>query len=449
VTSLADELDLSAADRRAFAETERLVGGVIVKAESQGRWRPAWFLELDRDGETLPVYFRGDRGLTDHGVYTLEHELRVLQVLEAEGIPVPHVYGFCEEPRGIVMERSPGRANLATEEDPDKRSATLDHYMEILVAMHRIPVERFEAIGLRRPADPDALGLVDLPVWVKGYRQRKQRPEPLIELLLGWLERNVPTHRDQVSFIVGDAGQFVFDEGRVTAVLDLELACLGDPLADLGGMRNRDISEPLGDLSRGFRRYAELTEEPIDIPALHYHTVRFGVNTPLACAYLCADPPLGINLAQYLGWNLVYARLPVEVIAEVEGVDLERPSIPEPRVCIDAAAHDALVAALEPVAEQSYEGDVALRMAQYARELDRRGPRVEAEDLEEASKLVGRPLASWAEADTALEDVVNREGEARLPELLCYFYRRTLRHEALLRPAMRELTDIEFQTIRL
>jgi len=447
--SLSEHPDRSATERRAFAETERIVGGVVVKAESQGRWRPAWFLEVERDGETLPVYFRGDRGLTDHGVYTLEHELRVLQVLEAEGIPVPHVYGFCEDPRGIVMERAPGRANLGTEDDPEKRAATLDHYMEILVAMHRIPVERFEAIGLRRPPDSESVGLVDLPVWVKGYRQRKRRPEPLIELLLGWLHRNVPTHRREVTFIAGDAGQFVFDAGRVTAVLDLELACLGDPLADLGGMRNRDISEPLGDLSRGFRRYAELTGEAIDLPALHYHTARFGVNTPLACAYLCADPPPGINLAQYLGWNLVYARLPIEVISEVEGVELERPSIPEPRVCIDAAAHDALVAALEPAAAQSYEGDVAFRMAQYARELDRRGPRVEAEDLEEASKLVGRSLEDWAAADTALEELVDRDGEARLPELLRYFYRRTLRHEALLRPAMRELTDVDFQSIRL
>ena len=141
MADLADELDLSASDRRAFAETERLVGGVVVKAQSQGRWRPAWFLELDRDGEILPGYFRGDRGLADHGVYTLEHELRVLQVLEAEGIPVPHIYGFCDEPRGIVMERAPGRANLATEEDPEKRASTLDHYLEILVAMHSIPVD--------------------------------------------------------------------------------------------------------------------------------------------------------------------------------------------------------------------------------------------------------------------------------------------------------------------
>ena len=55
MATVADTLELGAADRRAFAETERLVGGTIVKAESQGRWRPAWVLELDRDGERETV----------------------------------------------------------------------------------------------------------------------------------------------------------------------------------------------------------------------------------------------------------------------------------------------------------------------------------------------------------------------------------------------------------
>src|SRR5512134_4012716 len=102
----------------AAARVEELVGGRIVGALKQERWRPAWFLELEKpDGERVGVYFRGDRGVEQHGVYPLEHEYEVLRVLEAHGIPVPHVYGFCAAPRGIVMERAPGRANLATARD--------------------------------------------------------------------------------------------------------------------------------------------------------------------------------------------------------------------------------------------------------------------------------------------------------------------------------------------
>src|SRR5207237_3215354 len=73
---------------------EHTTGGHVVHYERQPRWRPAWFIDVERDGEVLPLYFRGDRGALDHGVYSLEHEYRVLQVLEAHDIAVPHVYGF-------------------------------------------------------------------------------------------------------------------------------------------------------------------------------------------------------------------------------------------------------------------------------------------------------------------------------------------------------------------
>ncbi len=95
----------------AFEWVERNVGGPIVRFERHPRWRPAWYLDVERAGEIVPIYFRGDRGALDHGVYPLEHEMKVLQLLEKHAIPVPHVFGFCPEPRGIVMQRCPGRGN--------------------------------------------------------------------------------------------------------------------------------------------------------------------------------------------------------------------------------------------------------------------------------------------------------------------------------------------------
>ena len=85
--------------RRAFAWIEGELGGSIVRAERQARWRPAWLLDLERDGEILPLYFRGARTeMGEGGVRALEHELRVLRVLEAHDIPVPHVHGLCRSP---------------------------------------------------------------------------------------------------------------------------------------------------------------------------------------------------------------------------------------------------------------------------------------------------------------------------------------------------------------
>lgn len=434
-----------------------MVGGRVVRAVRQARWRPAWDLDVARDGAMVPIYFRGDR-TEGSGVYGLEHEYGVLRVLAANGIPVPQVYGFCDEPRGIVMERAPGRANLATARDDDERRSVLEHYVELLVAMQRIPVSDFEALGFHRPKSARELALADLPRWEQSFRARKKRPEPLIELVLRWVHEHLPAQRTRACFATGDAGQFLFENGRVTAVIDLELAFLGDPLADLGAMRSRDASEPLGDLSCGYRRYAELTGEPIDANALHFHTVRFALNTPLATAPLCADPPPGFNLAQYLSWYLVYGRFPLEVIAEVEGIALDAPSAPIAADASGAApappasrfgvAHDVLIGLLEG-GERSYATDTALRVAHYVREIDRHGARVAAQDADELATLLGRRIDDPREADAALEARIAEAGREETAAIVRYLHRRTLRHEALLRPAMRELADARFQKIRL
>ena len=61
--------------QRCFGWIEGELGGKIVRAERQLRWRPAWFLDRERGSETLPLYFRGDRAEADQGVYALEHEM--------------------------------------------------------------------------------------------------------------------------------------------------------------------------------------------------------------------------------------------------------------------------------------------------------------------------------------------------------------------------------------
>jgi hypothetical protein len=434
----------------AAARVEELVGGRVVGVEKQERWRPAWFLEVEKPGgERAGVYFRGDRGVEQHGVYPLEHEYEVLRVLEAHGIPVPHVYGFCGEPRGIVMERAAGRANLATAVDEAERRAVLDHYVEILAAMHRIPLSAFAHLELPLPATPEALGLGDLPRWEKSFRARKQAPEPLIEFVLRWLHENAPRHRTRAAFVAGDSGQFLFDAGRVTRVIDLELAYLGDPLADLAGMMSRDLSEPLGDLSRAFRRYGERMGEPVDLPTLLYHAVRFAMVTPLATAPLTQAPPPGLNYVQYLGWGLVYGRGALDAIAQREGIALEAPVLPEPEATRFTAAFAHAVALLRGPAAKSYEADVSLRVAQHLAEVDRLGAQVEAQDLDEVSALLGRRVRSWSEADAALEAFVLAAPAARAPEILGLLYRRTLRQEALLRPALRELDGVSIQRIRI
>jgi hypothetical protein len=362
---------------------------------------------------------------------------------------VPHVYGFCDEPRGIVMERAAGRANLATADGEAERRAVLDHYVEILAAMHRIPLAAFAHLKLPVPETPEAFALGDLSRWEKSFRARSKQPEPLIEFVLRWLHENAPRHRSRATFLAGDSGQFLFDAGRVTRVIDLELAYLGDPLADLGGMMSRDLSEPLGDLSRGFRLYGELMGEPVDVPTVLYHAARFAVVTPLATAPLTQSPAGGLNFVQYAGWGHVYGRAALDAIAQREGIALEPPVLPEPETTRESPAFAHAVALLRGPAAKSYEADVSLRLAQHLVEVDRLGPRIAAQDLDDVSSLLGRRLATWSESDAALEAFVRAAPPARTADILRILFRRTLRQEALLRPALRELDGVSIQRISL
>jgi aminoglycoside phosphotransferase (APT) family kinase protein len=437
--------------QRGFEWVERELGGAIVRFERHPRWRPAWYLDLERAGETVPLYFRGDRGALDHGVYPLEHELRVLQLLEKHGIPVPHVHGFCPQPRGIVMQRCAGRSNLATAESEEERREVLDHYVEIIARMHAIDVAEAEAIGLVRPRTPEELGLADLDHWERSYRCEKRRPEPMIEFALRWLRRNVPRHRTRTVLLQADSGQFLFERGRITVLHDFELACLGDPMAEFAGLRNRTLSEPLGDLRRALRRYEELTGEPADLRAIDYHTVRFGLVTPLATAHLVADPPPGLELVQYLGWYLVYGRLCMEVLAHVIGVELEPIEVPEPTPTRHSTACAALVAMLAPRPDadalRAYHTRTAERVARYLARADLLGPALEEQDLDEIGAILGRRPASWSDADARLEVYVLDAGPDADTRLVRYFLRHLRRREALLEGALRELEGVAIEML--
>lgn len=441
--------------RRAFDYVEKTLGGRIVGAERHPRWRPAYYLDVDVAGEIVPVYFRGDRGALDHGVYPLDHEARVLTALERHGILVPHVYGFCDDPRGIVMDRVPGRPDLSTAESPEEAKAVLEQFIDLLAQMHSIDVNELGELGLPIPGDARALALGDFPAWEETFRKHKVRTEPFIEFLIRWVHTHVPEGRSQVSLVQGDAGQFLFDQGRVTAMIDLELAYLGDPLADLAGLFTRDLSEPMPSIEDALARYGERTGQPVDHRVVMYHGVRFGLCTPLSVAHLVAAPPADLEFIQYLAWYWVYGRAPLEWVARLEGVELEPWTPPAEAPTRHHFGHDFLGKALAalPAADAmaTYQRDVAARAAVYLERADRWGAALEEEDLAEASEILGHRPASWQACDAELEKLVTEGAPdpGRDAALIRHFHRQCLRHEWLMQPVLKELTNVSFQPLGL
>lgn len=432
--------------RRAFDWTEEKLGGRVVAWEPQPRWRPACFFELERGGQRLPLYWRGARGEWHRNARPLEREMHVIEVFERNGIRVPHPHGLCQDPPGLILERIPGRFSLATATDADHRSRVLDAYLGELAKIHAIPIEEFEAIGYRRPESPEASCFGETTGFERSYRASKTRPDPMIEFQLGWCRRNVPKDRPELSFLVCDAGQFMFDDDGLTGLLDFELGYIGDYAADLAALRTRDLTEPIGELGSAMRRYGEISGREIDFSVIDYHTIRFSLINPLSVSGMLTDPLPQANYVQYLGWYVCYGRVGLEVMAKATGVELEPPSRPEPAPSRRAVAHAHLVEILDPAqagddAERAYELDRMQRAAIYLERSDHYGAALEADDLDDVAELLGTRPSSWSEADAALEALVLSSGPERDPEFIRYFHRRLSREESLLHPVLREQQD--------
>lgn len=439
--------------RPAFEAVESLVGGRIVACERQARWRPMFWLDVERpDGDLLSVCFRGGR-IEQGEDNTILHEYRCFRALEKNGILVPKIYGYCEKPVGFVMEKSPGRPDLRTAETPEEFDAVRDEFVAILAQIHALPTTDFEAFGLQKPSSARELALGDSRAGIERFLAAKSAPEPALEFLIDWTERNVPQDRRHCCFLTGDAGQFIFERGRVTALLDMEISYLGDPLADLGALFARDLTEQMGDLDVAIFRYEEATGQPVDRRVVLYHAIRFAMTTPLSMAPALARPHVAAEFVQYLTWNLVYSRTPLELIAFLEQIELEEPDLPQQTLSPYGIAHDALQDRFEAFEThdefQAFEADGLRRLALYLRQADRYGPELLAQDLDEAAKLLGRRPTSWQERDATLSDFIRESAGARNPELVRYLVRRLKREEALLRPAMRDLVGVKMQTLRL
>ena len=114
-------------DRRVESCVEKLIGGAVVSLVRESRWRPSWIATVRLPGKDVAIYVRGDRG--EGYTYPLAYEANVLDILEQNGIPVPHVYGMCEDPPAIVMDCVPGERQMTGLVNDEARRAVIDDYI--------------------------------------------------------------------------------------------------------------------------------------------------------------------------------------------------------------------------------------------------------------------------------------------------------------------------------
>lgn len=404
---------------------EGCVGGVVVSLERQPRWRKAWYCQVERDGNLIPLYIRGDKQLDAEPYPGLSREAGILKILQAHGLPVPHVYGVCEDPEAIVMDRVPGERDLSLAASDEQRRAIALEYIEVMAKMHSLDTADFQGMGIELPASSAAIALAYVDANQPLYDRTRRGPEPMLEFCLKWLRHNAPTDRNEARFIHSDAGQFLFHKGSLTCIHDFEASHIGDPLADLASLRVRNPTEPLGaDLNDLLRYYQTITGRKIDLWALSYHTAAFMATAVMALAGPIKDPDAPLQ-GEYLIWDITCRRAMLWAMAECMGVTIPRCQPPQPQ----ASSQDLILRVLEQGIdrlEAVSDGDQrekksALMLVDWLKNSARYAAELERRDSAMLEQLLGTTPQSGPQGDAQIEDFVLNAGPQQDIALLNYF----------------------------
>jgi aminoglycoside phosphotransferase (APT) family kinase protein len=440
-------------DRRLAEYIEGLMGGRVTSIERQARWRKAWFAELTKDGKVVPLYIRGDKQLDAEPYPGLEREAKILRLLEAGAVPVSHVHGYCADPAGIVMDRGSGDRDVSRAASDAERQSVAEQYIDALARMHSLDIEPFVAAGIHRPRDQREAVLVFLDANQPLYERTKRAPEPFLEFALRWARRNVPTHEVEPTFVHCDAGQFLFENGRLNCVYDFEASHIGDPLADLAALRTRDPYEPLGaPVDHLIRRYAQITGRTIDAKALSYHTAIFMLTAAMTLSGPLRDPNTVLQ-SEYLVWDLLTRRGVVWAMAECMGITVTPSVLPAPEPSRNAVVARVLDQAIHRIVPQTklekYQHESALVLTQWVQSVDARGAQVAELDMERVSGILGYRPANWMEADAQLEEFV-LDAEPRHDRVLFDYFARQLEDQiALAEPVQQRIAGYAFKPVNL
>jgi aminoglycoside phosphotransferase (APT) family kinase protein len=201
-----------------------------------------------RSGSLEYVLRRPPLGHVLATAHDMVREFRVISALATTGVPVPGTLLLCTDPVVIgapfyLMTRAPGvvfRARAQTDPLTDEQRRDLAYaMMDGLATLHSVDAA---AVGLADFGRPEGYLGRQVRRWAGQLERSRSRPLPGIEELRDRLAASVPAsdaapvgaarivHGDyRLDNLLADP-----DTLTITAVLDWEMATLGDPLADLG-----------------------------------------------------------------------------------------------------------------------------------------------------------------------------------------------------------------------
>ncbi len=280
--------------------TARIVPGASgianLRRLSAGATLETWsFDAVDGDKVVHPLILRrSPGGLRSAESLSLDAEAELIRVLDGSGVPVPTVVHTLVSADGLgdgfLMTRIEGET-IARKVLRDAQFASIRPHLATqfgairgtmtkvdTARLPQLPFKPAEVIIARLASRYDALGVA----------------RPVFDLAFRWLEQNAPAPLATYRLVHGDYrnGNIIFGAEGVRAVLDWEVAHIGDPAEDLAWIstppwRFGEIDRPVGGLGSRqqlFEAYEAASGERVDAARVHYWEVLGSLRWGVSCA---------------------------------------------------------------------------------------------------------------------------------------------------------------------
>jgi aminoglycoside phosphotransferase (APT) family kinase protein len=205
-----------------------------------GASRQTWSFDAVLGERTLPLILRSDPRRSE--VIAGGTEYRLLEAAAEAGVAVPRVHLMGDDSLSApfyLMERVEGetipRKLLRDEEYAEARRAMTAQLGAALARIHTIDPATPGLEALPGPPAGVAPAAHEIERHERIYRAITPDPHPAFELAFRWLRAHAPTG-DERRLVHGDfrIGNVIFGPEGARAILDWELALVGDPMEDLG-----------------------------------------------------------------------------------------------------------------------------------------------------------------------------------------------------------------------
>jgi aminoglycoside phosphotransferase (APT) family kinase protein len=223
---------------------------------SGGASQETWSFDIVHPGGNIGAILRRSPkgyGAAPTRAAGLDAEARLMQLAHDAGLPSPKVMHVLTPEddlgTGFIMARVEGetiaRKILRDEQFAKARPMLARQLGKVAAGIHGLP--RAELPALREMSSTREIAEIGREYRSFGW------PRPVFELALRWLGDHDPGPSREVTLVHGDFrhGNLIIGPDGVRAVLDWELAHLGDPMEDLGWIcvnswRFGEIDKPVG-----------------------------------------------------------------------------------------------------------------------------------------------------------------------------------------------------------